>query len=126
MILSELAVPTATHLGFNTRSAREGELVQVIELVGTSHQFARTRAERVASGNPRPSLEERYSTEEDYLARTRAAALGLVADGLLLDGDVEAVCATALAHYRAETQPPSGGALLAAVGPLSDGLRCGT
>jgi hypothetical protein len=31
--------------------------------------FARTRAERVANGDPRPSLEERYGDEASYLRR---------------------------------------------------------
>ncbi len=49
--------------------------------------FARTRAEREKSGDPRPSLEERYAGREDYVARLTAAADALVAARLLLPED---------------------------------------
>lgn len=42
-------------------------------LVGGYVPFARTRAERTGSGDPRPSLEERYGTKEEYLCVVRAA-----------------------------------------------------
>jgi hypothetical protein len=45
---------------------------------GSFIPFARTKAERVASGDPRPSLEERYGTHEAYVAKVRAAAERLV------------------------------------------------
>jgi hypothetical protein len=50
--------------------------------------LARTRAERQASGDPRPSLEERYASHDDYLAKVRAAAEALAADRLMLEEDV--------------------------------------
>jgi Alpha/beta hydrolase domain len=49
--------------------------------------FARTKGEREAAGDPRPSLEERYSSREAYVARVEAAAAALVADRLLLPAD---------------------------------------
>lgn len=103
VILPELAVPTATHLGFNTQVAAVGSPIQLIELIGTSHRFAATREIREATGDPRPSLDERYVDETDYVSRVRAAAKALVAERLLLEEDVEAVTDRALAHYRAAT-----------------------
>jgi hypothetical protein len=52
--------------------------------------FARTRAERDAAGDPRPSLEERYGSRENYAARVEAAATALVTDRLLLPSDAAA------------------------------------
>ena len=51
--------------------------------------FARTRAVRVASGDPRLSLEERYGSHDGYVRAVRAAAGELVAERLLLEQDAE-------------------------------------
>jgi len=45
--------------------------------------------ERLAAGDPRPAIAERYASREDYLARVRKAAEALVTAGYLLDEDVE-------------------------------------
>ena len=50
--------------------------------------FARTRAEREATGDPRPSIAERYASREDYLERVRQAAEALARAGYLLADDV--------------------------------------
>jgi hypothetical protein len=49
--------------------------------------FARTRAERDAAGDPRPSVEERYPTPADYVAAVRRATEALVAERTLLSAD---------------------------------------
>jgi len=51
--------------------------------------FGRTKAERLASGDPRLSLEERYGTHDGYVARVRAAAKGLAEQRLLLQEDAD-------------------------------------
>jgi hypothetical protein len=51
--------------------------------------FAKTKAERLAKNDPRPSLEERYASREAYLASVRRAALDLVAERHMLEEDVE-------------------------------------
>lgn len=48
--------------------------------------FARTRAVRAAD-DPRPSIEERYRSGEDYAGRIRAAARRLVAERFLTEAD---------------------------------------
>ena len=53
--------------------------------------FARTAAERGRTGDPRPSLEERYGDRDRYLARVRRDAEAMVADRHLLAEDVDAV-----------------------------------
>ena len=52
--------------------------------------FAKTKAERTANDDPRPSLEERDPTHEAYVNAVRTAANGLKAQRLLLDEDVQA------------------------------------
>ena len=51
--------------------------------------FARTKAERFASGDPRLSLEERYGAHEKYVAQVRAAAERLVRGRYLLQEDAD-------------------------------------
>ena len=51
--------------------------------------FARTRAERMAAGDPRLSLEERYGTHEAYVTKVRTAARRLVGQRFLLPEDAD-------------------------------------
>jgi hypothetical protein len=89
VILPELVVPLATHTGWNLRHPDIGGVDQLLVFAGTTLPFARTRAERDATGDPRASIAERYASRSDYLARVRDAAQALVKDGYLLEEDVE-------------------------------------
>jgi hypothetical protein len=89
VVLPELTVPVATHTGWNLRHPDIGGETQLLVFAGATIPFARTRSERVAAGDPRRSIEERYASRDDYLARVRRAALDLVRDRYLLDEDVE-------------------------------------
>ena len=51
--------------------------------------FARTKAERLAKGDPRPSIEERYGNLLNYYSLAVQAANKAVADRLLLPEDAE-------------------------------------
>jgi hypothetical protein len=51
--------------------------------------FAKTKAERVASADPRPSLEERYVTHQAYVDAVKAAAEKAVAESFLLRVDAD-------------------------------------
>jgi hypothetical protein len=85
--LPPIAVPLATHTGWNVYRAQPGELC---DRDGSRIPFARSRAEREAADDPRPSLEERYGSRAAYVARVREAAAALVAERLLLPADAEA------------------------------------
>ena len=89
IVLPEVAVPLATHTGWNPRHAEIGGAEQLLVFAGSTLPFARTRGERESTGDPRPSIEERYRSREDYLARLREAAQALSARGYLLKDDVE-------------------------------------
>jgi hypothetical protein len=101
--LPDIAVPRGTHTGWNLRrkSFAEGELL----LLGSYFPFASTKGERLASGDPRPSLEERYPTNEDYLNAIARAARGLQEMRLLLPEDVDRIVAAAVALVGGSAQP---------------------
>jgi hypothetical protein len=81
-----IQAPIATYAGWNPfRPGLFGE--QLCTRQGSYIPFARTRAERLAIGDPRLSLEERYGTHEGYVAAVRAAAARLVAQRFLLPED---------------------------------------
>jgi hypothetical protein len=56
---------------------------------GSFVAFARTEAERRASGDPRPSIESRYSTCKNFVGNLQAAPKRQVAAGFLLAEDVK-------------------------------------
>ena len=55
----------------------------------TVMQFARTKAERTANNDRRPSLEERYHDHAGYVEAVKAAAAKAVAEGFLLKEDAD-------------------------------------
>ncbi len=57
--------------------------------------FARTAEERRASQDPRPSLQERYGSQEGYVAAVKKAAAHAMAEGFLLQEDAAALIAAA-------------------------------
>jgi Alpha/beta hydrolase domain len=89
-------VPLGTYTGWNIRKAgfSEGDSC---DLTGAFIPFFRTQAERLAAGDPRLSLEERYPTHADYVAKVTAAANGLVKQRLLLQEDADKIIAAAQA-----------------------------
>lgn len=88
IVLPEVAVPLGTYTGWNLRAAKYGAETMLSPLDGMFLPFAKTQAERDKSGDPRPSLEERYPSRDAYLSRLTAAALKLHREGFLLDEDV--------------------------------------
>ena len=62
-------------------------------LTGGYIPFAKTQAERLASNDPRPSLEERYGTHEGYVCRVKEIATQSVARRFLLQGDADRLLA---------------------------------
>jgi hypothetical protein len=81
-----LEVPIGTYTGWNL-FRRERLENGMCNLQGSFIPFARTRAEREATGDPRPSIEERYPDVASYLAAFRRAAERLVAARFLLAED---------------------------------------
>jgi hypothetical protein len=89
--LPELLVPLGTRTGFNTRSEAAGFPWATGRWDGSFLPFARTEAERQASGDPRPSLAVRYADRAAYEQKVRSAAAAVVGEGFLLPEDVDAL-----------------------------------
>ena len=87
--LPEVAVPLGTHTGWNVSTYSLSGLRYLAGLVGTFDPFARTRAEREKSGDARRSIEERYSSRDDYLQRVKRASADLVRERFMLQADVD-------------------------------------
>jgi hypothetical protein len=83
--------PLGTYLGWNITAggARPFHQGQICNYVGGMIPFAKTKAERTASNDPRLSLEERYSDHAGYVAAVKAAAAKAVTQGFLLQGDAD-------------------------------------
>ncbi|HWM42769.1 MAG TPA: alpha/beta hydrolase domain-containing protein, partial [Burkholderiales bacterium] len=87
--------PLGTYLGWNITAGpgdgtkydgRPFHAGQVCNYVGGMVPFAKTRAQRLASGDPRPSLEERYGTHAGYVEAVKRAATNAACKGYLLVG----------------------------------------
>ena len=88
--------PLGTYLGWNI-TASGFHAGQVCNYVGGMIPFAVTMAERLANGDPRLSLTERYGTRAGYVAAVTAAADNALAQGYLLQADHDALIAAAQA-----------------------------
>lgn len=85
--LPEVAAPVATTTGWALRRAGFGEN-DGGEGDGQHIPFAATRDERLANGDPRLSLEERYGDHDGYVRAVEIAARRLEEEGFLLPQDV--------------------------------------
>ena len=97
--LPDVAVPLATLLGWNLRHPETGGSGQTHKTMGSTIPFPLTRQEREAAADPRASIEERYSSREDYLSQVRSAAQELVAEGYMLEEDLATVIGQAGERY---------------------------
>lgn len=87
-------VPLGTYLGWNLLTAGFDK-GRICTLSGGYVPFAKTKAERVASGDPRLSLEERYGTHKAYVDAVKTAAEKAVAERFLLRADADRLIAEA-------------------------------
>ena len=96
--------PLGTYLGWNITAGAPGDpgydgrpvhAGQVCNYIGGMVPFFKTKAQRLAAGDPRLSLEERYVTHAGYVAAVRAAANNAFNRGYLLAADRDALIAQA-------------------------------
>jgi hypothetical protein len=92
-ILDDGGAQSTSTPGWALRATPPGEtggrvLVDGCDASGQRIPFVATLAARQATGDPRPSLAERYSSHTDYVAKVTAAAQALQAQRLLVDIDV--------------------------------------
>jgi len=104
ILLPEVAVPLGTHTGWTLRHPEIGGEGQRLVFAGATIPFACTRREREAANDPRPSIEERYPSRDEYLARVRRAGAELARERYMLEEDVElevTLAARAWDHWTA-------------------------
>lgn len=85
--LPEVQVPVATYTGWALRAAPQNN--DGCEGSGQSIPFPTTKADRLASGDPRLSIEERYGNVETYASLLQKAIDTLSRQGFLLPFDAE-------------------------------------
>ena len=100
--LPDIVAPLGTHTGWAVRADVPGEMCGNL---GQFIPFAKTKADREAAGDPRPSLAERYPTKQDYMARVTQAVQALQAQRLLLPEDATAYIADA--EHKAPSLVPT-------------------
>lgn len=89
-----VTAPLATYTGWNLRARHHGHGA-MHTFIGSTIPFAESPEERLMTGDPRPSVMERYPDREAYVAAITAAARKLVSDGLMLEEDVARAAAAA-------------------------------
>lgn len=87
--LPDIAVPLATYTGWALRAGPHA--YDGCEGVGQRIPFAKTKADRLGSGDPRLSIEERYRSMADYTAKVKNAVEELVARRFMLREDASPV-----------------------------------
>ena len=80
-----------------------------VKVLGSTSRSPKTKAERVASGDPRPSVEERYPSFGQYQSAVMRGMDNLVKDRFLLCEDTDDMQARLLqAGLDAGVPPPHG------------------
>lgn len=89
--LPELQVPLATYTGWNLRDPSIGAPDQRVSFLGSWIPLAKTAEERKKSGDPRPSIAERYASQEEYMGKFEQAAKKLIEQRFLLQEDLPVI-----------------------------------
>jgi hypothetical protein len=91
--LPEIGAPLATYTGWALRAGPAAD--DGCDQFGQQVPFSQTQAERLAKGDPRLSIEERYQNHDGYVSAVRKATLRLVRRRFLLLEDAEQYLRTA-------------------------------
>ncbi len=106
--LPELVAPLATYAGWNLFNERSGPTDEISSMQGSFIPFPKTKHDRASSGDPRLSIEERYSGRTEYLGRVAVAATELAERGYVLEQDVAELIRIAGQHWDHITASESG------------------
>jgi hypothetical protein len=107
--LPEVQVPLATYTGWALRAGPQSN--DGCEAAGQSIPFPKTKADRLASGDPRLSIEERYGNFETYSSLLRTAIGNLSRQGFLLPFDAESALNKNLNNVLSNNLLPKTGGL---------------
>ena len=97
--LPEQAVALGTYTDWAFRSEQIGASDTLIAMAGSYIPFAKTRADRDKSHDPRLSVEERYGSRADYVRKVEEAANRLAQERYLLPEDVKSIVEAAGQHW---------------------------
>ena len=100
-----LSAPLGTYVGWNV-TANGFEKGRFCGNTGGYIPFAATKAERVAKGDPRLSIEDRYPSHAAYVAKVKAQADKLVAQRYMLPADAARIVKEAEAAPIPQTSAP--------------------
>ena len=92
----QVRVPLGTTMGWNIRAPGH-RAPTLCGLTGSFIPFAQTKAARLASGDPRLSLEERYGDHAGFVSAVTAAGQELVKKRFLLQVDADKFVSSAQA-----------------------------
>lgn len=98
--LPQIEVPLATYTPWNFRSEEIGAQQELTNFRGAYLPLAVMEAERRQSGDPRPSVEERYASRDEYLGRYARAAMDLAKERFLLSRDLSGMLSQAEEFWR--------------------------
>ena len=104
----EIRAPLGTNTGWNVR-APGFRAPNLCGLSGSYIPFAKTKAERMAAGDPRESLEERYGDHQGFVEAVSKAAMQLVDERFLLKEDAQTFIDAAAASSVLTDLPPGEG-----------------
>ena len=98
-------LPLGTYSGWNV-TANGFYAGQACAFTGGFIPFAKTRAERLANNDPRPSLEERYGTASGYASRAKTILAKAVQDRFLLPADANRIMSMVLTQIQSNNLLP--------------------
>lgn len=103
--LPELQVPLASYTGWNLRDPSIGASDLRLSFYGSFIPFAKTKAEREKSGDPRLSIAERYGSREDYMRKFKEVVTKLIRERFLLPEDLPALMERGSREWDEVTRP---------------------
>ena len=87
--MPDVTVPLGTATGWVFRPESLGSPQEFVLLRGAWVPLAATKAHRTATHDPRPSLEERYASKDEFMAKVKQAVQALIDQRLMLPTDLD-------------------------------------
>jgi hypothetical protein len=95
----ELAAPLATYTGWSLYDARYGRDDELVSLQGSFIPLPSDAEQRTRSGDPRPSIAERYRDRDHYVELIAEHARRLIAEGYVRAEDLPKILERAREHW---------------------------
>jgi len=102
-----VAVPMGTYTGWNIRSRAISGHGGMFWFAGSYMPFCATRRERELTSDPRASVQERYASVDEYVAKVEQVCAALVQQRLLLEEDLARTVSQAQCWFEPWTIAPT-------------------